>query len=81
MFRPVFLDGGFKERECVKDCYGQWICEGMFVTAALGYRQGWITEVIDKNDGFGEIKVRLVGYVSSDDYVTDFDLGTNWCKA
>lgn len=86
MLRSVFLGREWVSRESVKDCYGQWICDGVYVVEALGCRQGWVTEVVDNNNGYGEIKVRVVrhGDVCLDErtsYVTDFQLGTNWCKA
>lgn len=91
MLIPVFVNGDFEDRESVKDYFGRWICKGMYVIEAScipnsQQRQGWITEVIDENDGFGKIKVqvvqekrKLLGEEVS--YVTEFEQGNNWCKA
>jgi len=68
---------------------GMWICEGMYVVEALDIpqrRQGWVTEVIDENDGVGKIKVQVVrkaGEILDEQffYVTEPEPGNNWCKA
>ncbi len=91
MLRSAFVDGGFEDREFVKDHFGSWICEGMYVNEVSlltnsRRRQGWITEVIDEKDGLGKIKVKVVQTAGEflDEqscYVTEFEQGTNWCKA
>lgn len=75
----------------VKDYFGTWIGEGMYVneisTAPNSQqRQGWVTEVVEENDGLGKIKVKIVrkGWRFLDEesfYVTEFEQSTNWCKA
>ena len=91
MLIPVFVDGDFEDRESVKDYFGRWICEGMYVNEVSfipnsQQRQGWVTEVIDENDGSGKIKVKVVrksGEFLDEQsyYVTEFEQGNNWCKA
>lgn len=90
MLKPVFVGGDFEDRESVKDCNGNWICEGMYVNevgcALKSQRQGWVTEVIDENDGLGKIKVQIVRYAGEfldeqSSHQTDFEPSTNWCKA
>lgn len=86
MLRLVLVGGKFEDRESVKDKYGQWICEGMYVIESDTFRQGFVTEVIDNNNGLGEIKISVVreGKTCLDEkkaYVTDFEPSTNWCKA
>lgn len=90
MLQAVLVKGEFENRESVKDHFGTWICEGMYVNESVDFsksrRQGWVTEVIDENKGFGKIKVRIVresGKFLDEDssYVTEFELSTNWCKA
>ncbi len=89
MLRQVFVNGDFEDREFVKDHFGMWICEGMYVVEALHIpqrRQGWVTEVIDENDGVGKIKVQVVrkaGEILDEQffYVTEPEPGNNWCKA
>ncbi len=91
MLIPVFVDGDFEDRESVKDYFGSWICEGMYVNEVScipnsQQRQGWVTEVIDENDGLGKIKVQVVWKAGEfldeqSSYVTEFEQGNNWCKA
>ena len=88
MQQSVLVGDDFENRECVKDHFGQWICEGMYVnaTADRSHRQGWVTEVIDDTDGFGIIRVKVVRENSVDldensVHVTEFEPGTSWCKA
>ena len=91
MLIPVFVDGDFEDRESVKDYFGRWICEGMYVNEVSfipnsQQRQGWVTEVIDEKDGLGKIKVKVVRKAGKflDEqcsYITEFEKGTNWCKA
>lgn len=83
MLMPVLVEGNYEDRESVKDHFGCWICEGMFVnevnwTSNLR-RQGWVTEVIDEGNGLGKIKVQIVG--NEEKLVTDFETSDNWCKA
>lgn len=90
MLHLVLVNGEFENRESVKDNFGYWICEGMYVNE-VGYfsksrRQGWVTEVIDENDGLGKIKIQIVKESGrfldeSSSYVTDFEPATNWCKS
>lgn len=86
MLQPVLVDGDFENRESVKDRYGKWICKDMYVIEAGTFRQGWVTNVIDNNNGIGEIQVKVVqnGNVllnESSSYVTDLEPSTNWRKA
>ena len=90
MLIPVFMDGDFRDRESVKDHFGFWICEGMYVNEVNcipnSQRQGWVTEVIDENSGLGTIKVQVVrkaGELLDEQrsYVTEFEQANNWCKA
>lgn len=80
-----------EDREAVKDHYGAWICEGMYVNEVSCFtdsqqRQGWVTEAVDEKDGQGKIKVKVVRVDGEfldekDFYETDFEPGSNWCKA
>lgn len=90
MIQSVLVNGNFEGRESVLDRFESWICEGMYVNEVDCYpkpqRQGWVTEVIDENNGLGKIKVKIVR--KGDDfldeqssYVTDFEPSTHWCKA
>lgn len=90
MLQLAFVNGDFDERESVKDRFGFWICEGVYVNEVGAYpnpqRQGWVTEVIDEYGGFGKIKVQIVriGDEFLDEqtsYVTDFEPSSSWCKA
>lgn len=86
MQKLVLVNGDLEGRECVKDHYGQWICEGMYVNETGTFRQGFVTEVIDNNNGFGNVKIRVVRERRKDldeknSYVTDFLPSINWCKA
>ncbi len=91
MLIPVLVGNDFEDRESVKDHYGRWICEGMYVNE-VSYitdsqqRQGWVTETMDEKEGQGKIKVQVVrvdGEILDEDdfYETDFEPGSNWCKA
>lgn len=86
MLQPVLVGGEFEIRKSVKGRYGQWICEGMYVNEVNTFRQGYVTEVIDNNNGFGEIKVKVVRVKNQfldekSSYITGFEPSTNWCKA
>ncbi|MCI9177471.1 MAG: hypothetical protein HFJ28_02590 [Clostridia bacterium] len=90
MLIPVFVEGDFKNKESVKDYFGFWICEGMYVNEVNCVpslqRQGWITEVIDEGNGIGKIKVQVVRNAGEflDEqsfFVTEFEQGSGWCKA
>lgn len=90
MLIPVFVDDDFEDREHVKDYFGVWICKGMYVNEincnSDSQRQGWVTEAMDEEDGQGKIKVQVVRvdgeFLDKDDfYETDFEPGSNWCKA
>lgn len=91
MLMPVLVRENFEDRESVKDYFGTWICEGMYVNEITFIpnsqcRQGWVTEVIDENDGLGKIKVKIVRkegiFLDEQDfYVTEFEPSNNWCKA
>lgn len=90
MLIPILMDDDFESRESVKDYFGFWICEGMYVNEISStsnlQRQGWVTEVIDEKDGLGKIKVKVVRKAGKflDEqcsYITEFEKGTNWCKA
>ena len=70
---------------------GRWICEGMDVNE-VSYitdsqqRQGWVTETMDEKEGQGKMRVQVVrvdGEILDEDdfYETDFEPGSNWCKA
>lgn len=89
MLIPIFVDGDFEDRESVKDYFGNWICEGMYVNDSSSpnskCRQGWITEVIDEKNGIGKIKVQIVWEENKEldehsYYVTEFEPGNDWCK-
>ena len=91
MLMPMFVNGDFEDRESVKDHFGFWICEGMYVIEVNctpnSQRQGYVTEVIDENDdGLGSIKVQVIrkaGMFLDEQcsYVTEYEKGNNWCKA
>lgn len=85
MQKLVLVNGDLEGREAVKDHYGQWICEGMYVNEIGTFRQGFVTEVIDNNNGLGKVKVRVVREKKKEldekeSYVTEFVPSTNWCK-
>lgn len=87
MLMQVWVDDWtFEDREHVKDHYGFWITKEMYVISRQDLRQGYVTEVIDENNGLGKIKVQIVwqeGDCLTEDssYVTEFEPSTNWCKA
>lgn len=69
----------------IKDYYGALISEGMYVNEINMKRQGWITEVSNK-DGIGKVKIKVVRQDgrflnNKSSYITDFEPSTNWCRA
>ena len=91
MLIPVNANGEFENKKAVRDYFRIWICEGMYVNEVSCLpgskgRQGWVTEVKPVIDGFGRIKVQVVKeagvYLDEQSYyITEFEQGTNWCKA
>lgn len=91
MLIQVLVDNDFETKESVKDKYGIWICKGMYVIENLfapnsQQRQGWITEVIDEENGLGKIRVQIVkksgNFLDENSYyITELEPSINWCKA
>ena len=84
----VEVENSLEMKEHVKDHYGQWICEGMYVNSVerSSGRQGWIVKIIDIYNDIGKIQVQIArdesGFYDEDSfYLTGFELSTNWYKA